>query len=255
MQRRAGIALWSRIAEQLTASIRAGHALPGTRLPTEAALARDFQVNRHTIRRALDELARARLIRTEHGRGSFVAETVFEYEITRRPRFSEWVRRHNREPEGEMLGLGEIDLSTIAEAEVIAEALDLAPQEKVIALERLGKADARPLALARHFFPAARLPGLLAALASEPGITAALCRVGIADYVRKRSRIGSRMPSRREADLLRLAEDIPLLACENLNTTPDGTPTEICFVVYPASRVELVVEPGSAEGNAAPPTK
>lgn len=244
MQRRAGMTVWRQIVEHLTATIRDHIRAPGEKLPPEAELARQYGVNRHTVRRALEELARARLIEIEHGRGSFVTEPVLDYQLNRRPRFSEWVRRHNQEPKGEAIRLGSVVLSTVAEAEMIAEALDLTPNDRVIELERLGKADRRPVALARHFFPAA-LPGLLSALEQHTSITAALTCVGVTDYVRKRSRISSRMPSPREAMLLKIGDDVPVLYCENVNITTVGAPLEICFVIYPSNRVQLIVEPGA----------
>ncbi|MDD2877943.1 MAG: phosphonate metabolism transcriptional regulator PhnF [Acidiphilium sp.] len=246
MRRGNGVTVWSQIAAQLRIEIDSGRTPPGTKLPPEADLAQHFGVNRHTVRRALEELARNRLIRIEHGRGSFVAEPVLDYQINRRPRFSEWVRRHNREPLGEVLSLREIDLAELAEADIIADALSLPSGEAVIELERLGKADDRPIALSRHIFPARRHPGLLKALAAHKTITAALYSIGITDYVRLRSRISARMPTPREAGLLALEAGAPVLQSENLNITEAEIPLELCFVIYPATRVALIVEPSGS---------
>jgi len=62
-------ALWSAIAATLTAEISAGHYRPGDKLPTEAALAARFGVNRHTVRHALADLADRGLVRSRRGRG------------------------------------------------------------------------------------------------------------------------------------------------------------------------------------------
>ena len=79
------------------------HSAPAARLPTEAQLSARFGVNRHTVRRALEELSRNGLVRIEQGRGSFVAEDVLDYTVGPRTRFSEWIRRHNKEPSGRVL--------------------------------------------------------------------------------------------------------------------------------------------------------
>ncbi|HLB97377.1 MAG TPA: GntR family transcriptional regulator, partial [Acetobacteraceae bacterium] len=89
----AGVALWRQIASQLQQAISAGTYAPGAKLPTEAELSQHFRVNRHTVRRALEELSRAALVRVEQGRGSFVAEDVIEYAVEPRTRFSEWIRK------------------------------------------------------------------------------------------------------------------------------------------------------------------
>src|SRR5882757_3271329 len=108
LSRGAGVALWRQISETLEREIRDGVHAAGTRLPTEAELSARFGVNRHTVRRALEELSRSGLVRVEQGRGSFVAEDVLDYAVSARTRFSETVRRHNKEPSGRMLDLREI---------------------------------------------------------------------------------------------------------------------------------------------------
>ncbi len=116
-----GVALWRQIATAIEHDIAAGRgASPGDRLPTEAALSARFGVNRHTVRRAMEELEARGLIRVEQGRGSFVAEDVLDYPLGPRTRFSETIRRQNREPAGRMLRIVE----TEAEAQV-ARALGL----------------------------------------------------------------------------------------------------------------------------------
>ena len=241
MQRGKGVALWSQIAGQLGEKIQSGAFEAGAKLPAEAQLAAQYGVNRHTIRRALEELGDARIIRTEHGRGSFVADEVLDYRIGKRPRFSEWVRGHNRVPMGEILHLRETGLGELPEAEAAGQALALGPEANVVFLERLGTADARPVAVSRHIFPAA--PGLQDALRGNASITAALAAVGIADFIRSWTRVSARSPNAREARLLRMARTDPLLACEALNVTQAGQPTEFGLSCYPALRVQLVFEP------------
>src|ERR1700729_4350085 len=178
--RRDGVALWRQIASSLQHDIGAGTYPPGGRLPTEAELSARFRVNRHTVRRALEELSRGGLVRVEQGRGSFVAEDVLEYAVEPRTRFSEWIRKHNKEPSGRVLRLKE----TAATAQG-AVGLGIRPGARVVLMERLGFADDRPVSLASHYFPSARFRGLLSALRSASGITEALRSVGVSDYLRQ----------------------------------------------------------------------
>ena len=101
--RMAGVTLWRHIHDTLRDEIGGPGHPPGGRLPTEAELAVRFGVNRHTVRRALEELSRGGLIRVEQGRGAFVAEDVLDYTVGPRTRFTEWIRRHNKEPSGRVL--------------------------------------------------------------------------------------------------------------------------------------------------------
>src|SRR5271163_2428330 len=164
--RQAGLTLWRQISEALRQEIGGPDYPPGARLPTEAELSARFAVNRHTVRRALEELSRGGLIRVEQGRGTFVAEDVLDYTVGPRTRFTEWIHRHNKEPSGQVLQCREV-----AADSVIATGL--------------GLADDTPVSLARHYFPAGRLRGILNALVASPRITDALRAVGVEDYVRQ----------------------------------------------------------------------
>src|SRR3954454_10495440 len=62
------------IAERLTAAIRDGTLKPGDRLPTEAELAREFQVGRTSVREGLQKLRAHGLIDSRKGLGAFVRE-------------------------------------------------------------------------------------------------------------------------------------------------------------------------------------
>lgn len=71
---------WERVADDLTAKIKAGNApyCPGDRLPSIRELADVYDTSLSTVKIALAVLRRERLIRTHPGKGSFVAETDAE---------------------------------------------------------------------------------------------------------------------------------------------------------------------------------
>ena len=230
--------VWRQIARRLGATIGKHGLQPGDRLPTEAELSAQFGVNRHTVRRAIEQLAREGLVRVEQGRGSFVADELLDYKVTGRTRFSEWVRRQNREPGGQVLHVREVAASGLVSA-----ALGLEPGSSVVAMERLGLADGVPISLATHHFPPARLPGILAAMHAHPTVTAALQAVGVPDYTRKATRVSARMPTVVEAGLLQVSRTRPLLVCENTNVDQAGRIVEFGIARYPSSRVQVVFEP------------
>jgi GntR family phosphonate transport system transcriptional regulator len=238
VRRQDGVALWRQIATALQERIGSGAYQPGKQLPTEGALSRSFAVNRHTVRRALEELSRGGLIRIEQGRGSFVAEDVIDYTVAPRTRFSEWIRRHNKEPSGRILRLAE----TAASAQV-AGGLGITTGAKVVVMERLGLADDRPVALGWHHFPAARFRGLREVLGTTATITEALRAFGVDDYRRQVTRVSARMPTPEEATLLRTARTRPLLATENVNVDRNGAIIEFGIALYPTPRVQIVFEP------------
>ena len=230
--------LWRRIALELGGEFSAAQLPPGTRLPTESALAARFQVNRHTVRRALEVLVRSGQVRVEQGKGAFIADDLLDYEISTRTRFSERIRRQNRVPEGRTLRL-----RTVASPAAIAAALQLDEGSPLILLERIALADGVPLSLADHYFPAERLPGLADALRRTDSITQALLEIGIDDYLRQSTHVTARMPTAVEAEHLEISRNRPLLVCENLNVDRSGAPIEFGRARHPSSRVQLVFEP------------
>lgn len=60
------------IADQITKRIESGGLTPGDRLPTEAALCREFGVGRSAIREAIAKLRQEGLVETRQGIGAFV---------------------------------------------------------------------------------------------------------------------------------------------------------------------------------------
>jgi GntR family phosphonate transport system transcriptional regulator len=237
LSRGQGVSLWRQIASAVERGIVEGRHPAGARLPTEGELSARFAVNRHTVRRAMEELEARGLVRVEQGRGSFVAEDVLDYPLGPRTRFSELIRRQDREPQGRILRIAEV----AAEAPV-AEALRLRRGGRVLRVDRLGLADGRPVVLGQHHFPLPRLAGLARLLAERPSITAALAGCGVPDYRRLSTRITARLPTPEEAELLQQSRTRPVLVAEALSADPAGEPVDFTIARYAAGRVQLVVE-------------
>lgn len=230
--------IWRRIAHELSAGIGPSGLLPGARLPSEAQLAARFAVNRHTVRRALEAMVRAGLLRVEQGRGAFVADDIIEYPVVPRTRFNEWIRKQNREPSGQVLHVREQ-----AATPTVAAGLGVPDGTLVAVMERLGLADGVPVSLGSHHFAPGRLPGILDALRTQPTITAALQAVGVSDYVRLSTRVSARLPTPTEAGLLQADPACPLLVTENVNVDGAGAIVEFGLARYPSARVQIVFEP------------
>ncbi|WP_051089398.1 phosphonate metabolism transcriptional regulator PhnF [Elioraea tepidiphila] len=238
VERGAGVTLWRQIEQALEAEIAGGRIPPGGRLPTEQQLSARFQVNRHTVRRAMEELERRGLVRIQQGRGSFAAEDVIDYQVGPRTRFSEVIARQNREPSGRILRVAEV----VAD-EAAAAALRLRRGRMLWLVERLGLADGRPVSLGRHHFPQTRLPGLPDALADGKGsITRALAACGVVEYARRSTRVTARLPSLEEAEALAHPRNRPVIVTEAVNIDAQGVPVEYGVATYPAGRVQLNFE-------------
>ena len=215
VERGEGVAAWRQIANQLEADISFGRLGPGSRLPVETDLAARFNVNRHTVRRALAELSALGLIRAAQGRGTFVAGRPLAYPIGTRTRFSEIVSGAGREAGGRLLGATE----TVAD-EPTARALAIAAGAPVMRLETLRSADGVPISMGSGYFPLPRFPGSSTAYRREGSITKALGRCGVADYLRSETRVSARAATSDEARHLDLAAGRIVLTVDSINVIP-----------------------------------
>ncbi|MFA9463962.1 MAG: GntR family transcriptional regulator [Velocimicrobium sp.] len=71
------------LMEEIKEKIRSGSIKPGQKLQSENQLSREYQISRHTVRKALSILQNEGLIIAEQGRGTFCADTVTTRENTR----------------------------------------------------------------------------------------------------------------------------------------------------------------------------
>ena len=99
------VSLWISITDTLRREIAQGIWRSGARLPSEAQLATRFDVNRHTVRRALHALAGEGLVQPRRGAGVFVRATPVRYPIGRRTRFRQNLLSDGRSPSRKLLGV------------------------------------------------------------------------------------------------------------------------------------------------------
>lgn len=231
--------LWQAIAGALRDDIAEGRYGRGAKLPTEAALAARFGVNRHTVRHALGHLVAEGLVRTRRGAGAFVTATPTDYPIGRRVRFTETLRRAGRSPGRQVMGLEE-RAATAEEAEVLQVPLGAT----ILFSHGRSLADGQPLSMSESIYPLGRLPGLAAALAEQKGVTHALKAAGVADYTRASTRVTAVLATAAQAAVLEVAEGAPLLRTTALNVDPDGQPVEFGRTWFVGDRVTLTLEGG-----------
>jgi GntR family transcriptional regulator, phosphonate transport system regulatory protein len=235
LERGGGVAVWRQIEQILAAEIAASGFGEEGRLPSEAELARRFDVNRHTIRRAMLGLAALGLVSVEQGRGTFVQPGAIDYTIGRRTRFTENLRQQQ--------SLGVLLSSSRVKAEPnVAKALGLRAGVTVYRMDMLHEANGVPLTYARAWYPAARFTDLPDALERTGGMTKALAEYGVNDYLRKWSRIGSVLPDADVARRLNINRQQPVLWVENVDVDIEGTPIKYGFTHFAADRVQLLVE-------------
>ncbi len=228
--------VWKSIALALTDDIARGRYQTGSKLPSEAQLSAQFGVNRHTVRRALGDLADQGLVHARRGAGVFVAAAPTDYPIGKRVRFRKSLRAAGREPSGKLLAI----TSRGADAKE-AEALDLAVGDLIYASDSLSFADGQPVTVAQSCFPAARFQGFEEVHRKTQSVTETFAHFGIADYTRAWTRLTAVAASATQALHLMLPEGAPLLRSVSVNVDADGVPIEYGTTYFAGPRITLTL--------------
>ena len=229
---------WQSIEKQISRDIASGALAPHSRLPTELEIMQRFGVGRHTVRRAIAELAAAGKVRVEQGRGTFVEEqSVIRYAIARRTRFSRNLKEQGRVPSGQP-----IDEMEIAAPPIVAAALRIPEGSKVYMIIRRSFADDVPVSVSRTYHPVERFPDMLERRRTGSSVTEIYRNFGIPDYVRHTTTILTRLPIAEEARLLAQSPEQPILVTQKVDVDMEGRPIAYSDVVWAGERMQFVID-------------
>lgn len=235
LRRSSQVPAYVQIEEQLAERIEAGEIAAGDRLPPERELARSLGVSRMTVRQALASLAVRGLVERGVGRGTFVAHPKLDHDLARVAGFTELVARHGLQPSAAVRTCAELPAPL-----PVAAALELAPGEPVVRLERVRFGGDVALALEDSWVPAVRFPGL-----AGHDLTGSLYSLMRDAYqlepVRAVERLEPVLARRHEADALAVQEGSPLMLVERAAYAAGGVPVEFARDRYRGDRARFVV--------------
>src|SRR5262245_6697137 len=221
--------LYLSVAETLADQIASGALAPGAQLLSERDLCKQFKVSRVTVRRALAELRDRGQIEPDTARGWFVqAPTLGEPNALMS--FTEMARSR-----------GLSATSTVLRAEVRAASIDeaedlrIAPGGELFDLERVRHLDNVAVAIEHTRLPLRIAPSLRQADLSGGSLYDALRSAGVipayAEYV-----LQAISASERQANLLELPVNAPLLMASAITHDRGGRPIEISRSVFRGDR-------------------
>lgn len=119
-------------------------------------MCKTYNVSRGTVRQATGLLLDEGLLRREQGRGTFVASTQPETTFFTLTSFDDDMRRQNRTPSTQLLGLEVIPANTD-----MAARLKLTEGDPVIHIARLRLADVQPVVFETRYLAQSLCPGLM----------------------------------------------------------------------------------------------
>jgi len=231
-----GVPLYLQISQSITRDIQ-NDFVPGSRLPTESVLAERFSVNRHTLRRAIDEMVAAGLVERRRGLGVFVLDDVLRYGIHKHSRFTETLEAAGNATESTLL-----HKQLISAKDGVARRLDLSNGQEVIWLETLRRVNDRPFSVVSHFLPGDLCRPVFDAYqgGSLHECVAVHLRIRLE---RRLSLITSRLPQGDDAILLGISRHQPVLRVKSVNVNQaDGIAVEYALTRFRSDRVELEIK-------------
>ena len=145
--------LHRQIHDLVRQEIDAGRLTPGSRLPSEGALAEQWGVSLAPVRQALMHLAAEGYLDRGRGRGTFVRQPKFEEKISTLSSFTGRHAEHADRLELVMLYKGLVPRRP--------EAAALGGRSrKLVLIQRLARLEASPVALLSAYLDPARFPGI-----------------------------------------------------------------------------------------------
>src|SRR5215469_18360651 len=214
---------------ELTASMA-----PGSPVPPERELARQYETSRTTVRQALAELVvEGRLLRMQ-GKGTFVAKPKVA-QLLELASYTEGMRAHGLHPETRIL-----DIGYVAADEQLAVLLGIRPGGRVLRLHRLRLADGEPMSIDTSHLPARRFPGLRKQLERHASLYETLRTDYAITLAEAEETIETVLADPHDARLLAVDAGIPLLLLSRHAIDSTGQPVEWAQSWYRGDRYKFI---------------
>lgn len=146
------------LVEDLRALVRAGRFAPGAKFLTEREIAEKFKTSRPTANKALSSLVSAGMLEVRRGAGTFVKESVLDYDLERLVSFTDKARAAGKKPGTELVEYRRL-IADEAPRDVV-EALGVVAAEPLIYMERIRLADRTPVIYERRHVVARFCPNM-----------------------------------------------------------------------------------------------
>lgn len=221
------------LAKEIRCSYKAGELLP-----SENDLAGRFSVNRHTLRRAIDELVLEGLVERRHGRGVFVLEPAINYTIGRSTRFTETLHSQGKTTISKVLRK-----LLVPASEGVAKRLNLKEGIKVIFVETLREVEEKPFCIISHFLSYDLYPKVY-----EDYQLGSLHKFLTDHYAlelrRVESVISAVLPEVDDASILNMPRQTPVLRVKSVNLDNcSNIPVEYAVTRFRGDATQLSINP------------
>lgn len=226
--------MYYQIEEDIKKRIDEGLFEAGKPIPSERELSEQYEVSRMTVRQAISNMVRNRLLYREKGRGTFVAEKKFEQPLEGVTSFSEDMKRRGLSPHNELLLFEKRKPD-----ETTGELLGL-EAEDVYYLKRIRYADGEPMAVEETFIPVRLFPELTEKIFEEMSFYEYIETKTDVSIHRARQTIEAGIAEKEEAEPLAIEEGAAILQIERIGYLTTGVPFERNISTYRSDRYKFI---------------
>jgi GntR family phosphonate transport system transcriptional regulator len=182
----------------------------GEYLPSENELALQFSVNRHTIRRAIDDLVLAGFILRQQGKGSLIINDQIEYPLSS-GRFTTGLDMLRRKSVSQI-----IKSDVVPSTSKIANYLGINIDAPVIVIETLRLVDETPMSLITHYLNSEYVPDIQN-LYKNGSLHECIKKNFKIKLKRTSALVSASMPTREDALYLKSSLTLPVLKVKSFN--------------------------------------
>lgn len=224
-----------RLSDLLREEILGGHLRPGDQIPGELELATQYGVSRSTVRRALDTLSNANLVRRHQGKGTFVSEQGVSHVLGDLRSFTETIRDLGMTP-------GVTNTRIMVDPGAPAEARKFLPGAHLWLVERVRTANGQPFGFMQSWLPDALASDITPELLTE---TQSLYDI-LATKNRRPAEATETISAEGAGDVESRALDVPvgtpLLTMCRWTSDRNGRPIEFVRSTSPGDRYRYVIK-------------
>lgn len=230
------IPLYLQIQTILREQIQAGSLGPGAQIPSEQELARDLQVSRMTVRKAIEGLVSRGDLFRRPGKGTFVASDVVSYGFSTMLSFSRTLAAR-----GYTVTTRVLRQEVVPGSPEVCDHLSLHPGSEVLIIRRLRMVDGDPVAIHTSYFDNRLFARLRQFDLTHGSILEAMERIYGVHMASTKDTVRAEFAASDESAVLGSPERQPVLVVEGTAYDERGLPTRYTEAIYRGDRFELVV--------------
>jgi len=218
LDRKSSVPLYFQLSELLEKSILSGQLSAGDRLENEISICERLSLSRPTVRRAIEELVDKGLLVRRRGLGTQVVHGQVTRGVELTSLFDD-LERAGRKPSTKVL-----ELKLLPADSIVAQQLGVLVGQKVVFLHRVRSAGNTPVAVMQNWIHP-RFENLTEKDVSGAGLYEWLRQQGASIQV-ARQKIGARRASAKEASLLEIEKNSPVLTMDRTAFDNSGVALE-----------------------------